>query len=115
MLGDPSPQTLTFVLTDLESSTRLWEEFPEAMNAAVERHDAILRGAVEMSNGRVVKLTGDGLMAVFVSPAEAAEACLEAQQALQEEAWGEAGPLRVRMGSTPGTRSRVAATSTGHP
>ena len=59
MARDPSPETLTFVLTDLESSTRLWEAFPDQMQEAVERHDAILRDAVERLRGRVVKGTGD--------------------------------------------------------
>jgi predicted ATPase/class 3 adenylate cyclase len=98
MVGDLLPQTLTFVLTDLESSTRLWEEFPDAMKDAVERHDELLRGAVEQSGGRVVKGTGDGLMAVFASPAEGVDACLTAQRLLGDQEWGETGPLRVRMG-----------------
>jgi predicted ATPase/class 3 adenylate cyclase len=98
MVADPSPETLTFVLTDLESSTRLWEEFPEAMRDAVERHDAIIREAVERARGRVVKGTGDGLMAVFASAADGVEACLVAQRALHDEPWDEIRPLRVRMG-----------------
>jgi predicted ATPase/class 3 adenylate cyclase len=98
MKSDSSLETLTFVFTDLESSTRLWERFPEAMKPAVERHDAILRDAVEGSDGRVVKIMGDGLMAVFSSAAGGLDACLRAQRALQDEAWGETGPLRVRMG-----------------
>ena len=98
MSSDPSLETLTFVFTDLESSTRLWERFPEAMKPAVERHDAILSDAVEGSDGRVVKVMGDGLMAVFSAAADGIEACLRAQRALQDEAWGQTGPLRVRMG-----------------
>jgi predicted ATPase/class 3 adenylate cyclase len=98
MVGDPSPEMLTFVFTDLESSTRLWERFPDAMRAAVERHDAILRDAVEDCDGRVVKVTGDGLMATFSFASDGIRACLEAQRKLQVEAWGETGPLRVRMG-----------------
>jgi predicted ATPase/class 3 adenylate cyclase len=89
---------LTFVFTDLESSTRLWERFPDAMKAAVERHDAILSAAVEGSDGRVIKVMGDGLMAIFSSPPDGVRACLEAQLRLQAEVWGETGPLRVRMG-----------------
>ncbi|MDQ3893695.1 MAG: adenylate/guanylate cyclase domain-containing protein, partial [Actinomycetota bacterium] len=85
--GEP----LTFVFADLESSTRLWERFPDAMKGAVERHDEILRDAVEGAGGRVVKITGDGLMAVFGSPSAAAAAALEAQRALQREPWGETG------------------------
>jgi predicted ATPase/class 3 adenylate cyclase len=97
-MGDGSPENLTFVFTDLESSTRLWETFPDAMKTAMERHDAILRDAVEHADGRVVNVTGDGLMAVFSSATDGASACVEAQQALRNEAWGETGPLRVRMG-----------------
>ena len=58
MIGDASPEALTFVFADLESSTRLWERSPDAMSVAMERHDAILREAVERANGRVVKVTG---------------------------------------------------------
>jgi predicted ATPase/class 3 adenylate cyclase len=97
-MSDHSPDTLTFVFTDLESSTRLWERFPDAMRAAVERHDAILSDAVERSAGRVVKVLGDGLMAVFPSAPDGVRACLDAQRTLQAEAWGDTGPLRVRMG-----------------
>src|SRR5919201_338586 len=91
-------RTLAFLFTDLESSTELWELHRRFMNEALERHDAILRDAVETSNGQVVKTTGDGLMAVFASPADGVNACLKAQQGLADEAWGETGPLRVRMG-----------------
>ncbi|HSE82120.1 MAG TPA: adenylate/guanylate cyclase domain-containing protein [Gaiellaceae bacterium] len=97
-MSDRPPETPTFVFTDLESSTRLWERFPDEMRVAVERHDAILRDAVEGSDGQVVKLTGDGLMAVFPAASDGLRACLEAQRALQAEAWGMTGPLRVRMG-----------------
>ncbi|MGH3033089.1 MAG: adenylate/guanylate cyclase domain-containing protein, partial [Gaiellaceae bacterium] len=115
MVSDPSPETLTFVLTDLESSTRLWETFTDAMKTAVERHDAILRDAVEHAHGRVVKITGDGLMAVFSSAPDGVKACLEAQQALQDEAWGETGPLRVRMGLHVGEAQARAGDFYGPP
>jgi predicted ATPase/class 3 adenylate cyclase len=98
MESDRSPETPTFVFTDIESSTCLWERFPDEMRAAVERHDAILRDAVEGSDGRVVKELGDGLMAVFSSAADGLRACLDAQRTLQAETWGATGPLRVRMG-----------------
>jgi predicted ATPase/class 3 adenylate cyclase len=98
MIGNTSPEALTFVFADLESSTRLWESFPDAMKTAMERHDAILREAVEGAHGRVVKITGDGLMAVFRSASDSVGACLRAQQGLHDESWPETGPLRVRMG-----------------
>ena len=108
MSSDASPEALTFVFTDLESSTQLWERFPDAMRDAVERHDAILEEAVERAGGRVVKATGDGLMAVFSSPAAATAACLEAQRGLDDEAWGETGQLHVRMGIHIGEAQRRA-------
>jgi predicted ATPase/class 3 adenylate cyclase len=98
MNSKQSSTTSTFLFTDLEGSTRLWEQFPEAMKAALERHDAILHAAVESSQGRVVKTTGDGLLAVFSSALDGVIACLKAQQSLLAEPWGETGPLRVRMG-----------------
>jgi predicted ATPase/class 3 adenylate cyclase len=98
MHPEPAPQTLTFLFTDLMGSTRLWERFSDAMKPALARHDAILRAAVEGSNGQVIKTTGDGLMAIFSSVAGAVSACVTAQRGLMEEPWGETGALRVRMG-----------------
>lgn len=90
--------SLTFLFTDLDSSTRLWEQFPQAMGAALERHDHILRRSVEEVGGKVVKTTGDGLMAVFDSPDAGIAACMAAQLGLDAEPWEATGPLRVRMG-----------------
>jgi predicted ATPase/class 3 adenylate cyclase len=115
MFGADSAETLTFLFTDLESSTRLWERFPDAMKGAVERHDAILRDAVERADGRVIKITGDGLMAVFPSPADGTKASIQAQIGLQDEAWGEAGPLRVRMGIHVGEAQERAGDFYGPP
>jgi predicted ATPase/class 3 adenylate cyclase len=108
MAGNASPEAPTFVFADLESSTRLWERYPEAMEGAMERHDAILQAAVEHAGGRVVKITGDGLMAVFSSPSDGTAACLEAQRSLGDEQWRETGPLRVRMGIHVGEAQRRA-------
>ena len=57
--------TVTFLFTDLEGSTRLWEEHPDAMRPALARHDAIVRDAIEGHDGYVVKTTGDGFHAAF--------------------------------------------------
>ena len=90
--------TLTFLFTDLEGSSQLWERFPNAMTPALARHDAILRTAVEVSDGQVIKTTGDGLMAIFSSVTAAVQACIAAQRHLMEEPWADTGDLRVRMG-----------------
>src|SRR3954469_24821232 len=98
--------TVAFLFTDIEGSTRLWEEQPAAMTAALARHDAILRAAIEAAGGRVVKTTGDGMMAVFGFAYGAAAAAIAAQEALLSEAWEATGPLRVRMAVHAGEAER---------
>jgi predicted ATPase/class 3 adenylate cyclase len=94
--------TVTFLFADLEGSTRLWEEHPEAMKAALSRHDDILRAAVETNRGHVVKSTGDGCLAAFTTAVDALVAAVDAQCTLNAEPWGATGPLRVRMGVNTG-------------
>ena len=94
----PTNRTLAFLFTDVEGSTQLWERFPDAMKGALHRHDAILGEAIAASAGQVVKTTGDGMMAVFGSAADATAAGLAAQLLLVAEPWPVTGPLRVRMG-----------------
>ena len=97
----------TFLFTDIEASTRLWEEHPDQMASALARHDSIITGAIERAQGRVIKTTGDGAIAVFDSAPEAVAATLDAQRSLSAESWGSTGPLRVRMGLHAGdTESR---------
>ena len=90
--------TVTFLFTDLEGSTRLWEDHPDAMRAALARHDDMLRAAIESHDGVVVKMTGDGVHAAFGTAHDAIDAAVEAQLAVGSELWGDTGPLRVRMG-----------------
>src|SRR3990170_598926 len=90
---------LTFLFTDLENSTPLWENYPVEMRQASARHDTLLRGIIEQHNGRVVKTTGDGFHAMFESPSDAVAAALAGQQAIGAEPWPETtGPLKVRIG-----------------
>jgi len=89
--------TVTFLLTDVEGSTALWEEAPEAMRAALTRHDALLRAAILEHGGHVVKTTGDGFHAAFARGPDAVAAALAAQRRLLAEPWGGVGPVRVRM------------------
>jgi predicted ATPase len=93
----------TFLITDIEGSTRLWEEHAAAMAPALARHDALLREAVEGAAGAVIKTTGDGLLAVFHDPLQALQAALDGQRALRATAWGEIGALKVRMAVHSGT------------
>ena len=102
MLQHPSG-TVTFLFTEIEGSTQLWEQHPAAMRAAIPQHDAILKDAVEKHAGYVVKTTGVGLMAAFGVADNALRAALESQQALASATWGETGALRVRMGLHTGS------------
>ena len=100
----PRPAGLsTFLITDIEGSTRLWEDHAAAMGPALALHDGLLRTAVEGSEGTVIKTTGDGLLAVFDDQLAAVRAAVAAQVALRDAAWGETGPLRVRMAIHAGT------------
>jgi predicted ATPase/class 3 adenylate cyclase len=90
--------TVTFLFTDLQGSTRLWEANPEAMKNALARHDEILRDAVAVHEGYVVKSTGDGLHAVFARAHDAVDAAVVMQRGLAAEGFREIGQLRVRMG-----------------
>jgi predicted ATPase/class 3 adenylate cyclase/DNA-binding winged helix-turn-helix (wHTH) protein len=98
--------TVTFLFTDLEGSTRLWQEHPDTMGEALTRHDAILRDAVASHNGSVVKTTGDGVHAVFADARDAIDAAIAAQGALLAEPWNETGVLRVRIGVHTGSAER---------
>src|SRR5688500_16731735 len=96
-MPDLAAGTVTFLFTDIEGSTRLWEQHPQAMEAALARHDLLLRRAIEANQGRVFKTIGDAFCAAFATAADAVEAAASAQQALQAEPWGAIGPLGVRM------------------
>ena len=90
--------TVTFLFTDIEGSTQLWEQYPEAMTHALARHDATLRDAIEARGGHVFKTVGDAFYAVFTAAPAAVAAALAAQRALVDlRPAGVGPPLRVRM------------------
>ena len=75
--------TVTFLFTDIEGSTQLWEKHPEEMRSALAQHDSILRDAIASNHGRLIKTTGDGAHAVFERAMDAVHATLIAQRNLQ--------------------------------
>jgi class 3 adenylate cyclase len=89
--------TVTFLFTDIEGSTRLWDANPDVMEDALARHDAILRDAIEIHGGSVFATGGDGVAAAFSRAGEAIAAAVEAQRSLLAEEWPDAVVLRVRM------------------
>ena len=76
--------TVTFLFTDIEGSTRLWEQHPDAMHEALARHDAHLRAAIESHGGIVFKTVGDQFCAVFSMASDALAAALAAQHSIAE-------------------------------
>ena len=92
--------TITFLLTDIEGSTRLWETEPEAMEVALQRHDRLLAEVIEGHGGAVVTSRGEGdsFFAVFPSAVSAVEAAGACQLQLEREAWPTSATLPVRMG-----------------
>jgi len=88
--------TTTFVFTDIEGSTQLWEQQPEAMKTALAAHDSLLLEAIESNHGQLIKSTGDGAHAAFTTGLDAIQAAIAAQRLLVKPL----GDLliKVRMG-----------------
>lgn len=96
MAGLPSG-TITFLFTDIEGSTRLWEARAEAMRGAIALHDSLLRQTIIRHRGHIFKTVGDGVYAAFADARDAVAAALAAQQLLQEAPWEVPGGVRVRI------------------
>lgn len=92
--------TVTFLFTDIENSTPLWEKSPEAMKSQLAKHDSILRKAVESNSGQIIKTTGDGIHAVFSTAIDSVNAALDAQKIFQSTEFIENSEvmIKVRMG-----------------
>jgi predicted ATPase/class 3 adenylate cyclase len=89
---------VVFLFSDIEGSTRLWEQQTAAMADALARHDALARQAVADWQGQWVKGTGDGLHAAFTDPVQALGAMLQLQRALADAAAAGSLPLALRWG-----------------
>src|SRR5438477_12218554 len=96
-MADFPPGPSTFPFTDIEGSTRLAQQFPDSLPAALARHNAILRQAMDGSHGHIFRVVGDAFCVAFSTAIDALAAASAAQQALWAEDWG-AAVIRVRMG-----------------
>jgi class 3 adenylate cyclase len=90
--------TVTFLFTDIENSTRLWQEQPEAMSHAHALHDRILHEAIEANHGYVFQIVGDSFSVAFHNAQDALVATLTAQRELQTGQKDSALRVKVRMG-----------------
>jgi len=93
----PPSGTVTFLFTDIQGSTKLWEQHHDGMDEAIKCHDALMTQAVEAHNGYVFKTVGDAFCVAFPSAIEAIMATIEAQKFINFENWGET-KIKVRMG-----------------
>ena len=100
--------TVTFLFTDIEGSSQLAQQHPEAMPALLARHHAILHHAIEDHHGYVFHIVGDAFHAAFYTVGDALHAALDAQRALLREPWAPA-PVKVRMGINTGAAQAGAA------
>ena len=97
-VSPPLPSgTVTFLFTDVEGSTRMWEAEHEAMRTALARHDALVRKCIEAHGGAIFKTVGDAFCAAFATAPEALAAALDAQRAIHAERWPERARIFVRM------------------
>jgi predicted ATPase/class 3 adenylate cyclase len=89
---------VAFLFTDIEGSTKRWEQGPEAMKAAVARHEVLIRQAIAQNDGYVFKTVGDAFCAAFHSPRQAVDAAVAAQRVLYKEDFTAVDGLQVRIG-----------------
>ena len=111
----PPTGTVTFLFTDIEGSTKLWEQHPDAMRPALARHDDLLRRSIEASGGYVFRTVGDAFCAAFPTASQALAASLFAQLALAAEPWETETPLSVRMALHTGAAEERGGDYFGQP
>lgn len=106
MVGAEEPDELTFLFTDVEGSTSLWETVPDAMGQALARHDDLLLEIFGRADGEVFATGGDAFCVAFADPTSAVVAALLGQSALRDEPWPVDAEIRVRMGVHTGSPER---------
>src|SRR5215471_13992094 len=98
-MSETAAGVVTFLLTDIEGSSRHWEARPGVMRDALEMHDELVAGGVERHGGRVLTSHGEGdsFFAVFATSTAAIAAAAAIQRALASQPWPDDIPLHVRM------------------
>jgi predicted ATPase/class 3 adenylate cyclase len=96
-MADLPSGTVTFLFTDIEGSTALWEQDHATMRLAVDRHLELLDAAIAAHDGYRFQVIGDAVQAAFAAAPDALAAAVEAQRAVADEPWALPTPIRVRM------------------
>jgi predicted ATPase/class 3 adenylate cyclase/DNA-binding XRE family transcriptional regulator len=102
----PKIHLATFLFTDIEDSSKLWEHEPEKMKVALQRHHEILQEAIVSNGGEVFQIIGDAFCAAFPTVLSAVSSAVISQQELHREQWDLPFPIRVRMGIHTGEAER---------
>ncbi|HEX6270837.1 MAG TPA: tetratricopeptide repeat protein [Anaerolineales bacterium] len=108
---NPPTGTVTFLFTDIEGSTKLAQQHPDAMAALLARHGEILNQVIQTHNGYVFQDVADSFAAAFSDAGDALNAALAAQVLLHQESWSPV-PLKVRMGIHTGATQISASAPT---
>jgi predicted ATPase len=95
---------VTFMLTDVEDSTRKWESSPEAMRQAMLEHDRILALEIERKRGNIVESgrEGDSVLAAFRTPVHAIQCALAVQRTFVVQPWPRGAHLNIRIAINTG-------------
>ena len=96
-MPNPPTGTVSFLFTDIEGSTTLWEQHPDAMRLALARHNAVLSEVISAHSGFIFKTVGDAYCAAFATASDALAAATAAQRIMQAEDWGDT-PIKIRIG-----------------
>lgn len=96
-MADFPTGNVTFLFTDIEGSSRMWEHYPAAMSGALANHDRILRESITLNDGLVFKTVGDAFCVVFNEAPSAVSAAAAAQKRLADSPWETPDPIKVRM------------------
>ena len=99
--------TVTFLMTDIEGSTRLLQHLGEGYAAVLGDHSRLLRESFAAFNGHVVDTQGDAFCVAFARASDAVNAAIAAQLALAQHSWPDGGTVRVRMGAHTGEPTLV--------
>jgi predicted ATPase/class 3 adenylate cyclase/Flp pilus assembly protein TadD len=98
MMSNLPSETVTFLFTDIEGSTRLLQQLGDGYAALLEEQQQLVREACEKHAGTVVGTQGDSFFVAFSNALEAINAVVETQRALTAHAWPNGVKVRVRMG-----------------